>query len=218
MDEGAGLRCFDSSRLQRYGTLSGTTKPAWQVGPKGRCLYFGGAGYVVTPSFGLSGTVVWFSADVRCKFNATTYQTFISDNGQANSPGYLWATRGSNSDGLQWRYAYTSNRDAATALNYFSSPFDDVWLKLLVVCDYNGAKCYFYRNGSLFTTINLTSTPLFPSTARVKYIGYFNAGSDYPLTAGYLANVKLGALPSMPSLSAMSQNAMQMRQGLWPTW
>jgi hypothetical protein len=218
MDEGAGLRAFDSSGLQRYGTLSGTTKPAWQVGPKGRCLYFGGAGYVATPSFGLTGTVVVFAAAVRCL--GSSRQTILGDGATSATVGFLylvrWDAQGIND--LYWGYANGAGYSYAASTNYFAGGYDDAWLHLCVVCDYTGARSYFYRNGiSVGSPVAMTGTPVFPSTDRVKSIGRYSSGT-YLLVNGYLANVQLWTLATMPPLAVANASVQRMNQGLWPIW
>jgi hypothetical protein len=60
-----------------------------------------------------------------------------------------------------------------------------------VVCDYINKKGYVYRNGIQFgSTTNLTGTPVFPLTNRVKYIGAYNSGGN-KLTAGSLDEVRI---------------------------
>lgn len=219
MNEGAGLRAFDSSGLQRYGTLAGTTKPAWQIGPKGRCLYFSGAGYVATPSFGLSGTVVVFAADVRCKFNASKWQVFIGCGYQLGN-GTVQTTRLPNSDQLYWQYADgTGGWQRAAANNYFTSPHNDVWLHQCVVADFAGKKVYFYRNGLPFgSPVTMSGSPVFPATAMVKYIGDYDGTAANLLTDGYMANVQLWTLATMPPLAVVNASAARLAAGLWPVW
>jgi len=60
----------------------------------------------------------------------------------------------------------------------------------VVVCDYTNKKLYSYKNGLLFGTYNLTGTPPFPSTNRIKYIGSYSTGS-YFLTDGSLDEVRI---------------------------
>ena len=208
---------LDYSGNARNGTVNGSgvyaTKPNG-----GRCLYFDGVGdYVATPSFALSGTVAVFAADVRCKFNATIYQTLIADNNSSTTVGYIWLARYANTNDLNWRYADGVLYTGAIATNFFAAPYNDVWLHLLVACDYNGKNTYFYRNGILFATIAMTNTPVFPTTNRVKYVGSFNP-TTYPLTDGYLANVQLWTLATMPAAGQMLANANRLMLGMNPIW
>ena len=205
----------DYSGNARNGTVNGSgvyaTKPNG-----GRCLYFDGVGdYVATPSFGLTGTVVVFAADIRCIPNAAWQVLLRTPFSLAN--GYLYCYR--NGDLLIWTYSYGSN-DATKYATLFGGSFDDTWLNLLVVCDYSvGGKVYFYRNGGLLTTsTSLTGSPVFPTTNGAKYIGVRNADWDQLLTAGYLANVYLGTLPTMPAAAQMLANAKRLMLGFNPIW
>lgn len=208
----------DYSGNARHGTVNGSGIYATRPNA-GRCLYFDGTGdYVATPSFGLSGTVVVFAADVRCKFNAATAQTFIGDNNDNATIGYLWCRRGSNGNTLVWRYADGTNPVTAGATNYFASPYDDAWLSLCVVCDYTGKYVYFYRNGVPFgSPVAMSGTPAFPSSARVKYVGSYSTNT-YLLTNGYLQNVYLGTLATMPAAAPMLANVNRLMLGMNPIW
>jgi len=206
---------LDYSGNARNGTVNGSgvyaTKPNG-----GRCLYFDGTGdYVATPSFGLTGTVVVFAADIRCIPNAAWQVLLRTPFSLAN--GYLYCYRNANL--LIWTYSYGSN-DATKFATLFGGSFDDTWLNLLVVCDYSvGGKVYFYRNGGLLTTsTSLTGSPVFPATSSVKYIGIRNADWDQLLTAGYLANIYLGTLPTMPAAAQMLANAKRLMLGFNPIW
>jgi len=207
----------DYSGNGRDGTVNGSgvyaTKPNG-----GRCLYFDGTGdYVATPSFDLSGTVVVFAADVRCKSDAAIYQSFLGDGAQSNTDGYFLSYRPPTGNTLAWQYADGNQPLAADAADYFNSPFDDTWLHMLICCDYTGKKIYFYRNGTLFTTATMSGTPAFPSTNRVKYLGSYSSLS-HRLTDGYLANVYLGTLATMPAAAQMLANAKRLMLGFNPIW
>jgi hypothetical protein len=207
----------DYSGNARNGTVNGSgvyaTKPNG-----GRCLYFDGTGdYVATPSFGLSGTVVVFAADVRCKSNANIYQSFLGDGAQSNTIGYFSSYRTPPGNTLAWQYTDGNQPQAANAAGYFNSPFDDTWFHMIICCDYTGKKTYFYRNGTLFTTVTMSGTPAFPSTNRVKYIGSYSILWDR-LTDGYLANVQLWTLATMPAAAQMLANAKRLMLGFNPIW
>jgi hypothetical protein len=204
----------DYSRHARHGTLYGSgvfaTKPNG-----GRCLYFDGTGdYVATPSFALGGTVVWFAADVRCRYNTgTQHQSFICQN--SDNPD-LWVLRLSGTNDLYSDYYRGSG--FAIFSGYFDDPFDNAWLHLLVVSDYTGKKVYAYRNGVPFSSpVTMTGTVAFPSTDNAKFIGTFNT-INYFLTDGYLANVQLGTLASCPPIAALTANANRLMLGMHPIW
>jgi hypothetical protein len=209
----------DYSGNGRDGTVNGSGVYATKPGG-GRCLYFDGVGdYVATPSFGLSGTVVVFAADVRYKYNPVATQTFLGDNAANSSIGYLFCYSSILSAySLRWRYAEgTSDAVYAEASNYFAAPYNDVWLHMLIACDYAGKKTYFYRNGlPLGSPVDMTGTPVFPSASRVKRLGdYVNLTF---LTDGYLANVQLWTLATMPAAAPMLANAKRIMLGMNPIW
>jgi hypothetical protein len=209
-------QALDYSGNARHGTINGTgafaTKPLG-----GRCLYFDGVGdYVATPSFGLSGTVVVFAADVRCKSNAG-FQVFFGDLNYSGTAPTIIIFRYAGLNRLSFQYADGSTVVEYGASNYFLAPYNDAWLSLLVACDYPGKKLYVFRDASLVNSFTLTGTPLFPSTNSVKYIGSGNT-TQYPLTDGYLANVYLATLATCPPVAALTANANRLMMGLNPIW
>lgn len=209
----------DYSGNARHGTVFGSgvyaTRPS-----AGRCLYFDGVGdYVATPSFGLSGAVVVFAAGVRCTQNAA-WQIVLGDNTGGAKVGFLSTGRKPAADDLVWGYAdgSTAGGNNIYLANYFSAPYENAWLYLVIVCDYVGKKLYVYRQGIPFgSPVTLTGTPVFPTTARVKYIGSYST-TQYFLTDGYLADVQLWTLATMPPDAMMNANVRRMHLGLHPIW
>ena len=205
---------LDYSGNARHGTVFGSgvyaTKPNG-----GRCLYFDGVGdYVKTPSFALSGTVVVFAADARYKVQASGIQVILSDNAGSNTVGYLFCRLPGNTTNLMWYYADGAGQRLVVYNNFFS---DDVWTHMVIVCDYAGAKTYFYRSGMLIQTSSMTGTPVFPSTARARWLGSLD-GTNYMLTQGYLANVQLWTLATMPAAGQMLANVNRLMLGMNPIW
>jgi hypothetical protein len=207
----------DYSGNARNGTVYGSgvyaTKPNG-----GRCLYFDGLDdYVKTPSFGLSGKVIVFAADVRCKA-FTNWQNILGDGYQSASTGFLSVVRWVNSTDLAFGYANGSATIYHRATNYFLSAYNDTWLHMIVVCDYAGKNIYYYRNGILFLgPVAMSGTPAFPTTNRVRYIGSYNLNTQF-LTYGYLANVQLWTLATMPAAAQMLANAKRLMLGFNPIW
>jgi hypothetical protein len=211
----------DYSGQGRDGTLEGTPACTYATKPNGgRCLYFGGAGYITTPSFALSGTVVWFAAWVRCKLIAANAQMLIACGGASPTAPFIQCYRLTNSGRLDWGYADGTNIRVASANNYFDSPYNDVWLHLCVICDYAGKATYFYRNGLPFgSPVTMSNTPAFPSSANIKYLGgLFTVALYYPLVDGYMANVILGTLATKPPDAELTANANRLMLGLNPIW
>ena len=208
---------LDYSGNARNGTVYGSgvyaTKPNG-----GRCLYFDGLDdYVKTPSFGLSGKVIVFAADVRCKA-FTNWQNILGDAAQSASIGFLGVVRWINSTDLAFGYANSSATIYHRATNYFLSAYNDTWLHMIVVCDYAGKNIYYYRNGILFLgPVAMSGTPAFPTTNRVRYIGSYSLNAQF-LTYGYLANVQLWTLATMPAAAQMLANANRIMLGMNPIW
>jgi len=209
----------DYSGHARHGTINGSrvfaTKPNG-----GRCLYFDGVGdYVSTPSFGLSGTVVVFAADMRCTLHASQYQPLLASGNQSATVGYLGLLIDPNSYSLDWQYANGSIATAGYAVDFLASPFNDAWLSLVVICDYTGKFIYFYRNAMPFSSpVAMSGTPVFPSTTNAKNLGYWPWLGLHYLTYGYMRNVQLWTLATMPPLAVMTANANRLMLGLNPIW
>ena len=205
---------IDCSGNGRNGTISGSKVCA--TARNQQCWYFDGTGdYVATPSFGLSGTVVVFAAWVRCDSNTTINQAFIGDNGEGATANFLVCYRPKLTAAFWWDYGTGSAIKADTSSGFFLG-YKDKWLHVADVCDYTGAKNYIYRNGVLVHTGTLT-TPAFPSTARVRYVGSYNTTASM-LTAGYMADVQLWTLATMPPLAVMNASVARIAAGLMPVW
>lgn len=205
---------FQNSALDWSGNgRDGTGGGGGYVVARGQqALYFyNSVDRVATPSFGLSGTVVVFACWTRNAFSSFLSQTFIGD-GSSD----LWCYRSQNGNDLNWTYTGWAT---ATSTDYFADPYNDVWLFLCIVCDYAGKKTYFYRNSALVTTATMTGTPAAPTTAKVKYIGnYQTSGGSYYIRAGYLQNVQLWTLATMPPLAVMNASVARLALGLMPIW
>ena len=207
---------LDWSGNGRNGTVNGSGVYTTARGQQ--ALYFDGTGdYVATPSFGLSGTVVVFATWVRCKFSATLRQSFLGDDASSVTVGHLWCRRNANSDGLRWQYAEGTVATGAEYVTFFSAPYDNVWVHAVVACDYPAKSTTIHRNGTLVATVAMSGTPVFPSTDRVKYIGSYSTG-QYMLTDGYMANVQLWTLATMPPLAVMDASVKRIAAGLMPVW
>jgi len=202
----------DYSGNARNGTVNGSgvyaTKPNG-----GRCLYFDGVGdYVETPSFGMSGTVVVFAADVRCR-EYEVHQVLFS-----SSAPFLLLRLPSPDDHEYLRWYYWDPSQQAAAAPLFPPAYEDVWLHLCVACDYAGKMCYFYRNGVFIDSVVLSGTPVFPTSSATTYLGSYTDGISFLLQASYLANVQLWSLATMPAAAQMLANAKRLMLGFNPIW
>ena len=62
---------------------------------------------------------------------------------------------------------------------------------MVIVCDYDGKTLKVYRNGIQFgATQNLSGTPMFPSTNRIKYVGTYSP-TNYKIADGSLDEVRI---------------------------
>lgn len=148
----------------------------WVSSPQGGGLAFDGSNdYVVTNSFGMSGTSVTLIFTVNSTPKMTA-QTFISDFAQGTIIGYIWAYRDSlNSNILVNQYANGTYTTCST--NHFFLGYNNINVTCAIVTNYANKTMVFYRNGILFSQHVLSGTPVFPETKRKKYFGAYNTGS-----------------------------------------
>jgi hypothetical protein len=182
------IRNWDNADGTRDGTINGMTIAG--TGMPAKSGFFDGNDYVTIGAFGLSGTALTFAAWIRCAQNATITQTFIGDNAGSTTVGWLHIYRDAAQDNIKLAYANGSAVAYANAASFFTG-YDNTWVHATVVCDYAGATCKFYRNGTLHTNAGLSGTPVFPSTSRTRYLGAYNSTPSYPLTNGYIDEVQL---------------------------
>lgn len=113
----------------------------------------------------------------------------MSDANQNNTVGFIEFVRNINSDNLAFGYATGVSRPYPLATNYFQN-LNNQWVHIVVICDYTNKTLKFYRSGVQFGATQNLTTPVFPSTNRVKYIGAYSGG-EYNLTDGSLDDVKI---------------------------
>jgi hypothetical protein len=97
--------------------------------------------------------------------------------------------RGTNSNTLYFEYVDGTQRVFPVFTNFFQN-LDNQWIHITIVCDYTNKKLYAYRNGVQYGVTQNLTTPLFPLTNRVKYIGSYNTAS-YKITDGSLDEVRI---------------------------
>ena len=186
-DEGTGSTTKDTA-ASNNGTITGATWKSTSDGcPSGNCLYFDGDDYVTTPSFALSGTVLTVMGWVKRGRSESVYQTIISEGVTSGTIGYLRLDARAAADSLYTAYANGSSISTILMSTFFTG-YNNVWVHFTVVIDYAGASTKFYRNGELIQTTAMT-TPIFPSTNRVKYLGAH--GASYLLTNGNLDDIRI---------------------------
>jgi hypothetical protein len=147
--------------------------------------------YISTPSFAIPNTgIITVEAWMKSSFNATISQAIMGDNADSNTIGYILITRGLNTNTLYYIYANGAGQIQGILGNFFQN-LDGQYIHIVTVCDYTNKTIKAYRNGVQFgTTINMTGTPVFPSTDRVKYIGSTSPGGRN-ITDGSLDEVRI---------------------------
>ena len=190
-DEASG-NALDYSGNGYHGTVNGTERVVTTGANKAMYYDANGADYIVTPSFAIPNTgILTVEAWMKSKIYVSSRQTVIGENAASNTVGYIHSYRNANTDNLTYQYATGSGIGSVNFLNLFTG-VDDQWIHIITVCDYNGQTIKAYRNGVQFgSTQNLTGTPAFPLTNRVRYVGNYNTGTTYPLTDGSLDEVRI---------------------------
>jgi hypothetical protein len=189
-NEGSGTTALDRSGHSYIGTLNGPTYTS--LTSSEQTLYYdaSGADYISTPSFAIPNTgILTIEAWMKSKINATTNQVILGDNAISSTVGFLASFRASNANKLTYQYATSSAQGYA----YFNDLFlnlDNQWIHIVIVTDYTNKTLKVYRNGVQFDVTKNLTTPIFPSTDRVKYIGAFGTNSSR-LTDGSLDEVRI---------------------------
>lgn len=151
---------------------------------------------------------------MKSVFNANS-QSIISDdnNGGGGLVGFYWLARATGTNNLRLQYANGASVIFASFIDFFQN-LDNQWIHIVTVCDYTNKTIKAYKNGVQFgATQNLTGTPLFPSTNRVKYIGSYNT-AVYKLTDGSLDDVKIYNRGLSASEIAQIYNQTKSKYGL----
>ncbi len=190
-DEASG-NALDYSGNGYNGTLSGPERQTI-VGTNKAMYYDASASdYIQTPSFAIPNTgILTIEAWVKNKANASHHQTILGDGNQVVAEGYIWFQREpNNSNDFRFRYTDGSSLSYFYYSTFFNG-YDNQWVHVVGVCDYNNKTGKLYRNGlQVGSTASLTGTPLFPSTNRVKYIGSYNTGGNV-LEDGSLDEIRI---------------------------
>ena len=189
-NEGSGSTAIDRSGHAYNGTLSGPAYTA--LTSTEQTLYWdaSGADYISTPSFAIPDTgVLTMETWMKSTFNTTTIQTIMNGGAGSTTVGYIWLRRDSDSNNLTYQYADGVSSASHTYATFFTS-FDNQWIHIVTVCDYQGKKLYWYRNGALLGSSDLTNVPVFPSSNVAKYIGS-NYQNNYKLTDGSFDEVRI---------------------------
>ncbi len=134
-----------------------------------------GTSYIQTPSFAIPNTgILTIEAWMKSVVNGTSDQIIIGEGAQASTIGFILFYRLANTNTFWYKYA--NNTIIVTeGVSHFFLDLDNQWMHIVTVWDYTNKTLKLYRNGVQFTaTIQLSGTPLFPLTNRVKYVGAYS--------------------------------------------
>jgi hypothetical protein len=147
--------------------------------------------YISTPSFAIPNTgIITIEAWMNSKLNTAIMQTIVGDAAQSPTTGMILLSRGTNTYNLVYYYGNGTDLPTPYFGNFFLN-LDNQWIHIVAICDYNNKTLKAYRNGVQFgATQNLTGTPVFPLTNRIKYVGTWSTGS-YRFTDGSLDEVRI---------------------------
>jgi len=150
-----------------------------------------GSDYISTPSFAIPNTgILTIEAWMKSVLDIGDSQSIIGDAASHPTIGYILMRRTINTDNLYYAYSDGAVQSARTFTNFFQN-LDNQWVHIVEICDYTGKTLKAYRNGVQFgATQNLTGTPLFPLTDRIKYVGSYYTNA-YNLTDGSLDEVRI---------------------------
>ena len=126
---------------------------------------------------------------MKSKLSDAKSQVMIGESSADGTVGFIQLRRYISNNFLRYYYA---NGSAAVypVFNDFFLDLDNQWIHIVTVCDYTNKTMKVYRNGVQFDITRTLTTPIFPSTNRVKYIGSYDSG-NYKLTDGSLDEVRI---------------------------
>ncbi len=194
-DEGQGTVANDSTTNGNNGTLSGTTKPAWQLEDQcvaGKCLFFDGSTSYITAGTGSTVTIttaLTVSAWIKLS-NNTAVHDVVSKYGASGQFGWRLYTDASgkanfavSDDGTGGAHLFTAT--GTTTLNAGQ------WYHLVGV--YNpSTSVIIYVNGNedYRNTSSIPATIKGNGTANVE-IGSENGGSATNIMKGFIEEVRI---------------------------
>ncbi len=190
-NETSGTIAYDKSGNGYNGTL--TNGPVSTTTAYGeRNLYFDGINdFISTPAFSIPNNsgIISISAWINCT-SQSYFQTIFADYVSSLAEAHLYFSRHQQaSNSLSFRYGTGSdfNYIYSGGNNYFTG-YDNQWVFITVVSDYNLKNIKYYRNGVLFSNNTASSTMLFPNILRAKTIGGWSSANAIN---GYLDNFRL---------------------------
>jgi len=126
---------------------------------------------------------------MKSTFSATLGQSIVGDGGGSGAIGFIFLFRYANTNTLDSQYSDGATWGDANFDNFFQN-LDNQWIHIVTVCDYSNKTIKAYRNGVQFGATQNLTTPVFPSTDRVKYVGARDTTRS-KLTDGSLDEVRI---------------------------
>lgn len=150
------------------------------------------------------------------QINNNQNQTLIADGGSSATLGYLYLYRAAVSNNLVFQYSNGTIATNSSFVGYFTG-FDNTWMHIVMVADYNQRNLKVYRNGALFIDRNIGETMLFPSQNLAKYVGSYSAASSF--WKGQIDEVRVYERPlSGAEVQEHYQNIFKSEAGLRFAW
>jgi len=134
------------------------------------------ATYLRTPAFSLGESQLSFNVWVNPSTN-TKLNTIIGDAQQSSTLGYVWIYQNAGNH-LYFQYANGITPVTYVIANFFTGYFN-TWTMITFTIDYANKIINIYRNNILVLQTYITTSMLFPSTSRVKYIGNYTTNNNY---------------------------------------
>ena len=198
LDEGTGtvVKNYGIIGKSAEGTFNGTgTKWATVTGTGESIGVFNPSttatnDHVITPAFAIpniDGTLT-ISSWVNCTSQAYMQSIIGNWTGDDNT-GYIFVFRREPSNNLEYEFVTGSANSKYTSSNIFLN-YDNQWILITTVANYNSRNIKVYRNGTLFSNSGTIATPMiFPSTSRLEYIG--KEPNNAAKMSGYIDDVRI---------------------------
>jgi hypothetical protein len=134
-----------------------------------------GTDYISTPSFAIPNTgILTIEVWMKSTFYAGVSQSIVADFGLSATVGHILVRRSANTNELDYYYTDGSTQRYANFDNLFQY-LDNQWIHIVVVADYTNKTIKAYRNGVQFDVTKNLTTPVFPTTNNIKYIGSYSS-------------------------------------------
>lgn len=166
-----GTTWFDISGVGNNGTLA--NGPTFSSADGGSIVFDGVNDYVVTPSFSLSSATscLTFNFWVKSISQTASVQSILGKDTNVGNVPHILIGRSANSDTLRWNYNNGTGAGLIGFSNFFTG-YDNAWVNIQIVADYNLDTVTLYRNGTQFGQQSQPSA-VFPNTNTTMYLSSF---------------------------------------------